>query len=324
MLIYALKRLFASLPILVAASFAVFCLVALSGDPLARLREQPGVSKEAVAARSRALNLDDPLPIRYLQWIGGVLRGDLGTTLDGQSVARELGRAFGVTMRMVVVAAVIAVLVAVVVGVVSAVKRYTAVDYTATFGAFFLFSMPVFFLAGVLKDLAIRANEATGYLIFSTVGERGTGGAQGLLATVADRAGHMVLPTLTLVLVTFAAWSRYQRASMIDVLGADYMRTARAKGVSERSVLFKHGLRNALIPLTTIVAVDFATLINGSIVIETVYAWNGLGRVFITSLQQGDVYLSSAWLLIAAGAVVVFNLLADLIYALLDPRIRHA
>jgi peptide/nickel transport system permease protein len=324
MLVYTLKRLLASVPVMLASSFAVFCLVALSGDPLARLREQPGVSAEAIAARSKALDLDQPLVLRYLGWITDVLHGNLGRTLDGQPVAAELGRAFGVTMRMVVTAAVIAVLLAVGVGVLSAVRRNTVWDHASTLTAFLLFSMPVFFLAGVLKDLAIRLNEATGYVIFSTVGERGSNTAAGLFAVVADRVGHMVLPTLTLVLVTFAAWSRYQRASMLEVLRSDFLRTARAKGVRERTVLFRHGLRNALIPLTTIVAVDFATLVNGSIVIETVFAWNGLGRLFITSLQQGDVRLSTAWLLLAAGAVVVFNLVADIVYALLDPRIRHA
>jgi len=227
-------------------------------------------------------------------------------------------------MRMVVAAALIAVLAAILVGVVSAVRRYTPLDYATTFAAFLFFSMPVFFLAGVLKDLAIRINEWTGYRIFSTVGERGTGRSTDLLGIIGDRSSHMVLPTLTLALVTFAAWSRYQRASMIEVLNADFMRTARAKGLPERSVLLKHGLRNALIPLTTIVAVDFASLVNGSIVIETVYAWNGLGRLFITSLQEGDVHLSTAWLLVAAGSVVIFNLLADLVYGLLDPRIRRA
>lgn len=324
MLVYTLKRLLASIPVMLASSFAVFCLVALSGDPLARLREQPGVSAEAIAARSKALDLDQPLVLRYFGWITDVLHGNLGRTLDGQPVAAELGRAFGVTMRMVVTAAVIAVLLAVGVGVVSAVRRNTVWDHASTLTAFLLFSMPVFFLAGVLKDLAIRLNEATGYVIFSTVGERGSSADVGLSAVVADRVGHMVLPTLTLVLVTFAAWSRYQRASMLEVLRSDFLRTARAKGVRERTVLLRHGLRNALIPLTTIVAVDFATLVNGSIVIETVFAWNGLGRLFITSLQQGDVRLSTAWLLLAAGAVVVFNLVADIVYALLDPRIRHA
>jgi peptide/nickel transport system permease protein len=321
---YVFRRLAVSVPVMAAASFSVFCLVALSGDPLAPLREQPGVSAEAIAAREQALGLDQSLIHRYVSWLGDLLHGSLGVAIDGEPVATKLGRAFGVTLRLVIAAAVIAVVLAVVVGVVSAVRRYHPVDYASTVMAFLFFSMPVFFLAGVLRDVAIRVNEATGYLIFSTVGDRSPGGVSGFLPTLLDRAGHMVLPTLTLTLVTFASWSRYQRASMLDVLGADFIRTARAKGVTERAVLLRHALRNALIPLTTVVAVDFAGLVNGSIVIETVYAWDGLGRLFITALQQGDVRVSTAWLLLAAGAVVLFNLVADIMYALLDPRIRHA
>ena len=321
---YVVRRLFVSIPVVLMSSFAVFCLVAVSGDPLRHLREQSGIDAEAIAAREVALGLDKPIPVRYLEWFGGVVRGDFGVALDGEPVLAKLTRAFGVTMRMVVAAALIALVVAIVLGVIAAVRQYTPIDYATTFFAFVFFSMPVFFLAGILKDVAIRINELTGRTIFSTVGERSPTPVDGLLPTVLDRLGHMALPTMTLVLITLAAWSRYQRASMLDVLSADYIRTARAKGVGERKVIFKHGLRNALIPLTAVAAVDFASLVNGSIIVETVFAWNGLGRLFIEALNTGDVYVASAWLFIAAGAVIVFNIVADIIYGLLDPRIRHA
>lgn len=323
MLKYLLVRLLASIPVLLIASFVVFCLVAVSGDPLADLREQSGVSEATLEERAEALHLNDPLLQRYGYWVTDAVRGDFGAALDGEPVIDKLSRSAGVTLRMVAVAALIAVLLAIAVGVGSALKEGSLLDHGATLVVFVCFSMPVFFLAGVLKDVAIRVNEATGYHIFATVGERGVEDLSGL-AVIGDRASHMVLPAATLVLVTFAAWSRYQRASMLEVLDADYMRTARAKGAREGRVVLRHGLRNALIPLTTVVAVDFAMLINGSIVVETIYAWNGLGRLFIDSLQQGDVNVSSAWLLIAAGSVVAFNLVADLTYAVLDPRIRHA
>lgn len=317
-------RLLASIPVLLIASFAVFCLVAVSGDPLADLREQSGVSEATIQARAEALHLDDSLLERYGYWISGALRGDFGVALDGEAVTDKLARSAGVTLRMVVVAAVVAVILAIAVGVGSALREGSLADHSATLTVFVCFSMPVFFLAGVLKDLAIRVNEATGYRIFATVGERGVEDVTGFWVILGDRVSHLILPTAALVLVTFAAWSRYQRASMLEVLGSDFLRTARAKGASERRVVLRHGLRNALIPLTTVVAVDFAMLLNGSIVVETIFAWNGLGRLFIESLQTGDVNVSSAWLLIAAGSVVAFNLLADLVYAVLDPRIRHA
>lgn len=322
MLRYVLRRLLISLPVLLVASFAVFALVALSGDPLANLREQPNISADVIAAREAALGLDQPLVVRYLGWLGGVLGGDLGTALDGEPVVAKLGRAFGVTMRMIVIAAVVSLLVAVLVGVISAVRQYSALDHTTTFFALLFFSMPAFFLAGVLKDLAIRFNTAVGTTVFSTVGERSPTAIEGFWATVADRAGHMALPTLTLVLITVAAWSRYQRASMLDVLRADYVRLARAKGARERVVVFRHALRNALIPLTAVVAVDFAFLINGSIVVEMVFAWNGMGRLFLDALNGGDVFVASAWLLVTTGAVTLLNLVAEFVYAALDPRIQ--
>lgn len=318
---YVLRRLMISVPVLLVASFAVFTLVAVSGDPLSNLREQSGITAEVIEARETALGLDRSIPARYASWLGGIVQGDLGVALDGEPVATKLGRAFGVTMRMVVLAAVISVLVAIVVGVISAVKQYSALDHSTTFLALLFFSMPVFFLAGVLKDLAIRFNLAVGSTIFNTVGERSSTPIEGFWPILLDRAAHLALPTLTLVLVTVAAWSRYQRASMLDVLSADYIRLARAKGVGERLVVFRHALRNALIPLTAVVAVDFAFLINGSIVIEMVYAWNGMGRLFLDALRQGDVFVSSAWLLVTAGTVTVLNLIAEVVYAALDPRI---
>lgn len=318
------RRLAISIPILAIASFLVFWLVAAAGDPLANLREQSGVSQAALDARAAELRLNDPVWVRWADWLGGLLRGDLGSGLDGEPVIDKLARAGAVTLRMVMVAGVIAVVLAVVVGVLSAVRKHTAFDHGTTVFAFVCFSMPVFFLAGLLKDIGIWINEATGYFVFATVGASGNGDPGTLAGRVSDVATHTALPALTLILVTFAAWSRYQRASMIEVMESDFIRTARAKGASERRVLVKHGLRNGLIPLTTVVAIDFAMLINGSIVVEQVYAWQGLGQLFINALREGDVYVSSAWLLLAATSVVAFNLVADLLYAVLDPRITHA
>ena len=321
---FILRRLTVSIPILAIASFLVFFLVAAAGDPLANLREQSGVDQEAIDARADELRLNDPILVRWAAWLGGLLRGDLGTGIDGEPVIDKLGRAAAVTLRMVILAGLIALVVAIVVGVVSAVRKHTIFDHSTTVFAFVCFSMPVFFLAGLLKDVGIWINEATGYFIFATAGASGPGAEEGLAAKAADIATHTALPALTLVLVTFAAWSRYQRASMIEVMESDFIRTARAKGAGERRVLLRHGLRNGLIPLTTVVAIDFAMLLNGSIVVEQVYAWQGLGQLFINALREGDVYVSSAWLLLAATSVVVLNLLADVMYAVLDPRITHA
>ena len=214
MLKYLGLRLLASIPVLLVASFAVFCLVAVSGDPLANLREQSGVSEATIQARAEALHLNDSLFQRYGYRISDALRGDFGSALDGESVIDKLARSAGVTLRMVIVAAIVALVLAIVVGVGSALREGSVLDHSATLTVFVCFSMPVFFLAGVLKDVAIRVNEATGYRIFATVGERGVDDMSGFFAMVGDRASHLVLPAATLVLVTFAAWSRYQRSSM--------------------------------------------------------------------------------------------------------------
>ena len=179
-------RLLASIPVLLVASFAVFCLVAVSGDPLANLREQSGVSEATIQARAEALHLNDSLFQRYGYWISDAMRGNFGSALDGESVIDKLARSAGVTLRMVIVAAIVAVVLAIVVGVGSALREGSVIDHSATLTVFVCFSMPVFFLAGVLKDVAIRVNEATGYRIFATVGERGVDDIVGLLR---DRRG---------------------------------------------------------------------------------------------------------------------------------------
>jgi peptide/nickel transport system permease protein len=183
--------------------------------------------------------------------------------------------------------------------------------------------MPVFWLAAVLKDVGVRINRATGTRIFYTIGERTPNLDAGFIGQWTDRFSHMLLPSLTLILISVAGWSRYQRASMLDVLRADYVRTARAKGLSESKVVRNHALRNAMIPLVTVVALDFAAVMSGTIVTETVFAWKGMGTLLIEALNAQDTNVILGWLLITAVIVILFNLAADIYYGYLDPRIRN-
>ena len=320
---FVLRRLLISIPVVVLASFLVFTLVAAGGDPLADLRQRPGVSQATVALRAAELNLDKPIPQRYLIWAGGVARGDLGLAIDKEPVSDKLRRGFGITFRLVILATLLAVTVAISLGVFSAVRQYSIGDYAGTFFAFVFFSMPVFWLAGILKDLGIRFNQAVGSTIFYTVGERTPNLQGGFFDTLGNRLGHLALPTLTLALLGMAAWSRFQRAAMLDVLSADYVRTARAKGLSELQVIAKHALRNALIPLTTVVALDFASTISGAIITERVFAWKGMGSILLEGIDRLDANVVTGWLLVTAVVVVVFNLVADILYGYLDPRIRR-
>jgi peptide/nickel transport system permease protein len=225
-----------------------------------------------------------------------------------------------------VLAMVLAIVLAVVVGVIGAVRQYKPSDYAFTFLAYLLIALPVFWFAALLKEfVAGGINDLFGTQVLYTIGEETPG-----LSLYAsgwelwkDRLGHLVLPTLSLALLTFAAWSRFQRAAMLDVLGSDYMRLARAKGLTYRRTVLKHGLRNALIPLTTVVALGIGTLFGGAIITETVFVWHGMGEYLIQDgIHNNDINVVLGWLLVSAAFVVVFNLIADLLYAVLDPRIR--
>lgn len=324
MLGFILRRILVSIPVLAVASFFVFLLVASAGDPLADLRALPGVSEETIRVRERELGLDRPLLARYGEWAGDVLRGDLGhSTSLNEPVDELLLRRLGVTFRLVLAATVVGVVLAVAVGVWSARRPGSVFDHSSTVLSFVFFSMPVFWLAAVLKDLGIRVNDLVGRRIFFTVGEETPGLDAGLVATWADRIGHLLLPSLTLVLISVAGWSRYQRASMIEALQADYVRTARAKGLTEGQVLRRHALRNALLPVVTVVALDFSTILGGAVLTETVFGWKGMGVLLVESLQEQDTDVVLGWLLVTAALVIVGNLVADVCYGLLDPRIRR-
>nr|WP_236666872.1 ABC transporter permease [Nonomuraea sp. K271] len=314
-----------SIPVIVASTFVVFLLVTMAGDPLAGLKgRNPPPSPQVIAVEEQRLHLDEPPLQRYWTWITGVAQGDFGPSVrTNVDIGHEIAARFGVTLRLVAVAVLLALVLAVVVGVISAVKQYSGIDYGFTFAAFLFLSMPSFWFAVLLKQGGISLNNLLGDQVVYTIGDRSVIVEGGAWAQLADTAGHMVLPTISLALLSFGAWSRFQRASMLDVLNSDYVLFARAKGLSRRRVIVRHALRTALIPMTTVTALDFATLISGAVITETVFQWRGLGEFLVTSVNQRDAYAVLAWLLVIAVAVIVFNLIADLLYALLDPRIRH-
>jgi peptide/nickel transport system permease protein len=324
---YLLRRVLAGIIVLFVLSFGVFILVALSGNPLAALQATPGISRATIAAAGAQLHLNEPLVDRYWGWLVGLLHGSFGYSYTGQPVGPQIAQRLLVTVKLVVPAVILSVLLGVIVGVISAVRQYKPVDHVSTGLAYLFFSTPVFVLALLLKDfLAVDVNRAVGHTILFTVGES-TPGITGTWNVFVDEVQHAVLPVITLTLVTYATWSRFQRAAMLDVLNADYIRLARAKGLSPRRVLFVHALRNALIPVVTVVAIDFAALIGGALVTEIVFSWDGMGQYLynaLTGAESPDVYAVSGWLMVAGTAVVIFNILADLVYGLLDPRIRYA
>ena len=330
MFFFAVRRLIASLLVLLVSSFLVFALCAASFDPLAKFRQrQPPPSQQYLDGVAHQLGVDQPFFIRYWNWLTGVVHGDFGKNIAGNPVTDQLWTRVAVTGRMIILAVFLAVILAIVVGVLGAVRQYKFGDYATTTLAYVLIALPAFWFATLLKQyLAVELNQLAGHQFLETIGEQSP--AINLTANSAwdlwsDRLAHLVLPTISLALLSFASWSRFQRASMLDVLGSDYLRLARAKGLTFRRTVWKHGLRNALIPLTTVVALGIGTLFGGAIITEQVFAWNGMGRYLLhDGIGNNDINVVLGWLLVSAVFVVVFNLVADLLYAVLDPRIRLA
>jgi peptide/nickel transport system permease protein len=326
-LAYVARRIFISIPILIGSSILVFLMVKLAGDPLEPLKlRNPPAPPQTIRLETHRLYLDRPLYEQYWIWLKGlVLHGTFGPSVhDTTNIGHELGSRLVITLRLVLVSVIIALIFAVITGVVSAIKQYSITDYTFTFIGFLFLAMPTFWFAVLLKSAGIAFNQSTGTQTFYTIGDKSVYLADdSTWGHIKDIAGHMILPTIVLGLVGYAAWSRFQRASMLEVLNSDYVRLARAKGLKPRRVLVRHALRTALIPLTTVTALDIAALLGGAVITETVFQWHGMGEFLLRSITDKDAYAMMGWLLVTAIIVVLFNLIADLLYGVLDPRIRY-
>jgi peptide/nickel transport system permease protein len=329
MFFFTIRRVLASVLVLLVSSFLVFSLCAASFDPLSKYYNlNPRPPESFFVNLRQELGLDDNFLVRYWRWLSGVVTGDFGETINGTPVAEQLFGRLLVTGRMILPAIVIAIVLAIVVGVLGAVRQHRPSDYAATFLVYLLIALPTFWFAALLKEfVAGGVNDLFGTQVLYTIGEETPG--LSLYASGwelwADRLGHLVLPTISLALLSFAAWSRFQRSAMLDVLGSDYMRLARAKGLTYRRTVVRHGLRNALIPLTTVVALGIGTLFGGAVITETVFVWHGMGEYLLANgIGENDINVVLGWLLVSAVFVVVFNLVADILYAVLDPRIRLA
>lgn len=334
LLFYALRRVAISIPILLIGTFLAYLMVAGAGDPLAEMRIRPDVNPEVLAAAARELGLDKPIVARYFDWLINFLQGDWGVSIAQGSASTpvfpKVMSAFEVTFKLVLGAEILAVLLGVAVGVLAAVKQYSIWDYAATTVAFLMFSMPIFCVAIVLKFYAIQINVVVKDLgLTEWLGNPflRTSSPENLDAAtfgefLVKYVGAYLLPTLSIMVISFAAYSRFQRASMLETLNMDYVRTARAKGLSQSRVIFRHAFRNALIPTTTLFSVNFAQVLTGAIITERVFNWNGMGRVLVDAVQKIDPNVLMGWLVVVATMVVAANLLADLMYGILDPRIR--
>ena len=318
------RRMLASIPVMVLASLLAFTIAVASGDPLAALRLNPGIPRRVIQAKVAALHLHDGYARRYWFWLSHMVRGDFGVNNAGLPVRHLVWTHLLVTARLVSAALMIAILAAIVVGVVSAVRQYSLLDHAATALSFALYSLPLFWLAALLKEYgAVRLNHLLGHQFIFTVGESSPGLTGGFFHNLGNYAGHLVLPTIALAGVSYAAYSRFQRTSMLEELNAGYVRLAAAKGLPAWKVVVKHALRNALIPFTSYVAVDIGAILGGAVITERVFAWQGMGALLVDAVTHADVNELLAWMMVAAVMVIGFNLLADLLYGVLDPRVRR-
>jgi peptide/nickel transport system permease protein len=316
MIAYTARRLAQMIPLLVGISIILFAVIqAAPGGPEGALLESGRfIDPAVIEAYRERLGVDQPVHIQYVRWLSAAVSGDLGTSFSTtRPVTEMIGERLPATLELMGAAFIVAAVLAIALGIVSAVYQYSWFDHLGTGLSFVGIAMPVFWLALILQ-LIFGV-----YLGWLPIAGTETVGASSL----GDHLLHLILPTIVLSINYIAGWSRYLRSSLLGVLRADYVRTARAKGLPERRVIGIHALRNALIPLLSVMALNLSSLFSGAVITETVFAWPGIGRMFVQAMFARDYPLLMGVLMLGSLMVIVFSLIADLLYGFLDPRIRY-
>jgi len=322
---YLVKRVLNFLMMVIPASTLGYVLASVAFDPSSNYQgANPPIPQSTIDAKldNLGVNPKTPLVRRYVDWVGNALQGDFGLTIGEQRVNEELSRRIWVSLRLLVLGSIIGSLAGVALGVFSAVRQYGVTDRAASVLSFSLLSTPVFLLAILLKFGAIDLNNRLGTTFFYTIGEYSADFSGNGWELLINRLQHLILPTMSIALGGIAFYSRYQRNAMLDVLGSDFLRTARAKGLSRRQSLFRHGLRVAILPMATFFAYSFGLLVTGAPFTESIFGWNGMGSWFITAVQSNDINSVSAVIVFSSVLVLLSGLLADVAVAALDPRVR--
>ncbi|GIL14569.1 MAG: peptide ABC transporter permease [Chloroflexota bacterium] len=335
---YIIRRLIQAVPLLFFISIVLFLLMQASGDPLATLGGRQPPRAEDRERLKRQMGLDQPPLMQYFIWLvgndwmvvndetgetgtrRGVIRGDFGTSfVTRQPVIEVIWERMPNTLILMGTAEVVIIIVSLTIGVISAVRQYSLLDTVATGFSFVAYSIPVFLMGLLLMYIfAVRFRQwGLPYLPISGMFDPTVG------RTFDQIARHLVLPVLTISLISIATYSRYIRSTMLEVINSDYIRTARAKGLSERRTLFVHAFKNASLPIVTLIGLDLPFLLAGAVVTETIFAWPGMGRLFIDHLTRSDYPVLMGLLMMISVAVVFFQLLTDVVYTWLDPRIRY-
>ncbi|MEO8395464.1 MAG: ABC transporter permease [Chloroflexota bacterium] len=338
---YISRRVFQSLPLLFGISVILFVMMSNVGDPVSTMGGRQRVSSTDRDRLVRQLGLDQPIYVQYIFWLVGnnwykldtdgdgvgdtygtrlgILRGDLGNSFRERRPAIDvIADRVPATLLLMVSSEIVTIGLALLLGVYSALRPYTRTDNIITALSFILYSMPIFWIALSLLWIFSVTFKQAGLPYLPTVGMYEPGNP----VTLLEVARHLILPVLSLSLISVAGYSRYVRAALLEVINADYIRTAYAKGLSKGSILWSHALKNASLPLVTLIGLDLPFLLGGAVVTEQIFAWPGMGQLFVNSLDRADFPVLMGLLMLIAALVVVFQIITDIVYAWLDPRIR--
>lgn len=330
---YIIKRLLQIIPVILGVTLIAFALIHLApGDPVRTMLGQHATQQEIDEIRAK-YGLDQPLYVQYFMWLGDVLQGDLGRSiLSHEQVTTEIASRFPNTIELAIAAMIFAIFVGVVAGIISATKQYSIADYSVMGIALFGISMPVFWLGIMLMmifgvflgwlpiggriDLLLPFQSITGFMVIDSII---TLNGAALISVLQ----HLILPAIALGTIPMAIIARTTRSSMLEILRQDFIRTERAKGLSERKVIYKHAIRNAMVPVVTVIGLNFGLLLSGAILTETVFSWPGVGRLVVDAVYARDYPLVIGCILVFALVFVIVNLITDLLYTYIDPRIHY-
>ncbi len=312
-----IKRMLLAIPTLFVVSVLMFLLLFVGPNPLEMLQQDPGFTAEDVERLTKLYGWDQPVHRQYIDWATGFVRGDWGESIQQQVPARDvIMERLPLTLLLTGASMMFSLMIAIPIGAYIAINKYSKADYFATAATFAMMATPSFFLALLLQLLALQIGDWRGGEMFFY-----TAGAPRDL-TFSELVGRLTLPIVALSLLQIAGWSRYQRSQLVTVLESEYIKAAMAKGLPKRHVYIKHAMRNTMLPIITIVAIDLATLFGGAVITETIFALPGMGTLLLDSVNSRDVVVVLNIVMIGAFLMVLFNALADVMYGVLDPRVR--